>query len=84
MKLLPNESLVVAYAEPASGPGWSNAPVIAILKNNDTGGMRKIYIDLYMFSDPEIKVLYPLSAHITQAMTDAVEKKLKGLYLEVL
>lgn len=41
--ILKSDFIITAYAERCSGPGWANAPVIAIVQNKE-GVIREEYI----------------------------------------
>jgi len=40
MQIGKHEHIVTAFAEPASGPGWSNSPVWVIIKSTEDGTLR--------------------------------------------
>lgn len=70
-----DEFMVVAWAESASGPGWSNTPIRAIVQKIGGGEMRQVWIQ----PDEQTKamlILYNVNAASTAAMTNEVSRKL--------
>jgi hypothetical protein len=66
------DNIIAAFAESASGPGWSNAPVW-VLWRDDSG---RYVLDAIQPSEQtaEIVALYGVSAAAHGAMTRAVRK----------
>lgn len=66
------EYVITAWAEPAAGPGWCNAPVCVLLGTPD-GTYRK---EVLQPEDQtaEMIALYSVSAAASGAMTEAVRK----------
>lgn len=61
--------VLAAWAEPASGPGWANAPVRAVVRYPDGR-----YAEEWLQPDeqsPAVQTLYAASAVITGQMTRA-------------
>lgn len=72
MKLDKHDHIVCAYAEHASGPGWSNAPIWVIVRDARDGSLRQECIqpdDQTL----EMYALYAVSAAAHVSMTRAVE-----------
>ena len=72
MKLAEGDSIVTAYAEAASGPGWTNSPVWVIVRDIN-GKLRQECLQPDEQSD-EIRLLYPLSSNLHGMMIKAVVK----------
>lgn len=70
------EFIVVAWAEPASGPGWSNAPIHAIVQEIGGGVMRQVWLQPGE-QTAAMLTLYDVNAASTAAMTRLVAAKLK-------
>lgn len=66
-------TILTAFAEPASGPGWSNTPVWYVLR--DEHG--KLTLECLQPEDqtPEMVNLYDVSRAAHTAMTRAVKRK---------
>jgi hypothetical protein len=64
-------TVVTAFAEPASGPGWANCPIWVILRDRQG--------DLHMKciqpeeQSPEMVVLYSISATVSGQLRNLVE-----------
>jgi hypothetical protein len=56
------DSIVTAWAEPASGPGWSNQPLWVIVKDGD-GKLREECIQPEE-QDQVMRTLYAISASV--------------------
>lgn len=56
------DSIVTAWAEPASGPGWSNQPLWVIVKDGD-GKLREECIQPEE-QDQVMRTLYTISASV--------------------
>ena len=69
------EYVVVAWAEPAAGPGWANAPVWYVVYNRATGEYDKRCLQPEE-QGPEVQMLYRYSALISGDMRVAVNKLL--------
>jgi len=67
MTLRPGDSIVAAYAENASGPGWANSPVWVIVRDGD----HKLRQECIQPSKQtrDMMILYRLSEEATRAMT---------------
>lgn len=74
MKLEKDESVVCAWAEPAHGPGWSNAPVWIIIRDRN-GTLRQDCLQPDEQSR-DMLVLYRMSALVSGQMKGAVETAL--------
>lgn len=59
--MTPKKHIVCAYAEYASGPGWSNSPLWVIVLNRTTGEMTTECIQP-ADQTPVIRALFPISA----------------------
>jgi len=70
------EFLIVAWAEPASGPGWANSPIRAIVQEVGGGPMRHIWLQPDE-QTAEMQTLYRINAASTDQMTKAVATKLR-------
>jgi hypothetical protein len=67
--------VVTAYAEPAAGPGWANAPLWVIVEDVH----RKMRMECIQPEDQtkEIRMLYSISHNVHAVLTDEAEKILK-------
>ena len=72
----PKEFLVVAWAEPASGPGWANSPIRAIVQEQGGGPMRQVWLQPEE-QTAEMLTLFRTNAVCTAQMTRLVARKLK-------
>lgn len=70
------ECVVTAWAEPASGPGWTN-DLVCVLIRDQHGGLRIDYIQPSEHS-PDMRALYEVSAVASRAITRAAEASLKN------
>lgn len=70
------EYVVVAWAEPASGPGWANAPIRAIVQEQGGGAVRHVWIQPDEQTS-EMLTLYRTNAVSTAEMTSLVAAALK-------
>jgi hypothetical protein len=70
------EFVVVAWAERASGPGWSNQPIRAIVQEFGGGPMRQIWLQPDE-QTVEMGWLYEINDISTAQMTNLVAAKLK-------
>lgn len=70
LKLKKGERVVTAYAETASGPGWSNTPLWVIIEDHN-GYCRRACIQPKEFSIA-IHTLYDISLSVHAAMKYAV------------
>jgi hypothetical protein len=68
--LEPGDHIITAYAEPASGPGWSNSPVWVIVQGVN-GKMRRECIQPLEQTGP-MSILYNVSSAAHASMTQAV------------
>lgn len=73
-KLRKGESIVTAFAEGASGPGWSNALVWVIIRRVD-GALEQECLQPDE-QTAEMSALYAVSAAAHGSMTRACRKKL--------
>ena len=74
MMLKPEDTILTAYAEPASGPGWSNQPVIVVVQSRD-GDIRLECLQPVEQSR-DMWIIYRLSAEIHRMMVTAVVRQL--------
>jgi hypothetical protein len=75
--LLKDDRVICAYAEPASGPGWSNMPLWVVVR--DKGGNLAERCLQPEEQSAEIIALYRISREVHGAMFRAVrELQLKG------
>lgn len=72
-----HDDIVSAYAEPASGPGWGNAPVWVVVKSRLDGRLRLECLQPDEQSS-EIMMLYRVSSVAHSEMTGAVRRHLEG------
>jgi hypothetical protein len=80
MKLQPRETIVTAYAESASGPGWANSPVWVIVRAEDhTLRQECIQPDE---QTSEMRILYSVSQAAHIAMTREVRAMLARVHRE--
>ena len=70
VKLRDRESVVTAFAEPASGPGWANSPLWVIVRAAD-GSLRQECLQPGE-QTAEMRSLYPICAAAHRAMTSTV------------
>ena len=75
-KLGPDEYVVAAFAEHASGPGWANSPVVMIVYDRSTGKLRQEGLQPEE-QTAEMHTLYDVSAAAHGAMTAAVRRHLE-------
>ena len=75
MRLEKNERIVTAYAQRASGPGWSNMPVWVIVRDAN-GNLREECIQPDE-QTAEIAHLFHVSEAAHFAMVAAVERAIK-------
>lgn len=77
MKLKKGESIVTAWAEYCSGPGWSNAPIWVIVRDANKG-LREECIQPED-QTPEMLWLFATCASANRSMVAAVNaRRLKG------
>lgn len=74
LKLRERDTIETAYAEYASGPGWSNTPLWVIIRDGN-GELRQECLQPIEFN-AEIHQLYKIAAAIQEAMTGAVRRHL--------
>ena len=75
IKLGHGECIFTAFAEPCSGPGWANTPIVVIIRK--TGGkLREVWLQPEEQTE-RMNILYNVSATATAAMVRAVEKVLE-------
>lgn len=65
------DTIVTAYAERASGPGWANCPLWVIVKGSD-GVLREECIQADQ-QTPDMAVLYNIAAEVHLALRRAVK-----------
>lgn len=75
------DSIVTAYAERASGPGWSNAPAWVIVRGRD-GNLREHCLQPDEQSY-DIVAAYDFSALAHRRMTSAVAQRLHNIHNKV-
>jgi hypothetical protein len=68
-----HERIVTAFAEPASGPGWANRPILVVIQRRGTNEYRLEYIQP-IDQNAEMLTLYPFSGMANRHMTAAVER----------
>ena len=71
-----HDHILAAYAEPASGPGWSNTPIWVIVRSRYDGAIRLECIQPQEQS-AEMQVLYRVSSAAHEAMTHWVRRAAK-------
>jgi hypothetical protein len=69
------EYVVVAWAEPVSGPGWANSPIRAIVQEQYGGHMRQVWLQPNE-QTAEMLTLYGVNAASTGQMTRLVARRL--------
>lgn len=69
-KLGKHERIVCAYAQPASGPGWANAPLWLIVRGED-GRLREECLQPEQ-QGKEVEQLYAVSAALHYALLSAL------------
>lgn len=69
-----DEHIVAAWAEPASGPGWSNTPVWVLIRDSSTGKYRVDALQPHEQTGRMSDILYKVSSI---AHTDMVEEAKK-------
>lgn len=67
-----HDQVITAYAQRASGPGWSNQPVWIAVRSRWDGSYRLECLQPEELS-MEIWALYDISETVNKAMTDAVK-----------
>jgi hypothetical protein len=70
--MMPKETIVCAYAQPASGPGWGNSPLWYIVRDGNGKLTQKCLQPDEQTA--EIALLYRISSEVHNAMVYAVEK----------
>lgn len=73
MKLRKHDAIIAAWAERASGPGWSNSPVWAVIRSALDGSHRVECIQPDE-QTRDMAALYAVSEAAHRAMTAAVER----------
>ena len=76
MRLAEGEHVVTAWAEYANGPGWSNSPVLVLVRNQS-----HVYRVEYIQPEDQsegMATLYGVSAATSGAMVRAVESLLRS------
>lgn len=76
MKLWKHDHVLTAYAEPAAGPGWANAPLWLIIRDARDGSLRRECLQPDEQTS-EMRTLYPVCAAAHLSMLAAVERKRK-------
>lgn len=76
MKLATDDHIICAYAEHASGPGWSNTPIWVIVRDARDGSLRQECIQPDE-QTAEMYTLYPVSAAAHGSMTSVVKSEAK-------
>lgn len=69
MKFGEHDKVMVAWAEPARGPGWANQPIWVLVRSQLDGGLRIECVQPGEQSR-EMLLLYGVSAAVTRDMTD--------------
>ena len=70
-----HDTIITAFAERASGPGWANSPIWVIVENRVSGRMRRECIQP-QDQTPQMGWMYCISAAAHASMTDAVRVSL--------
>jgi hypothetical protein len=70
--LEPEDQVVTVYAEPASGPGWSNTPLWVVVRNRMEGRLRMECVQPEFQTDV-MHTLYPISAVVQRQLVREVE-----------
>jgi len=65
-----SDAIITAWAEPSSGPGWANTPVV-VLYRATTGKLETRWLQPNE-QTAEIRLLYGLSAQINGLMVEQV------------
>ncbi len=76
IKLTENERVICAYAEKASGPGWSNRPVFVVIESKCTGGIRTECIQPDQQSE-EMLTIYDFAAEAHEMMLRMAKRIVK-------
>lgn len=76
MKLNPGDTIVTAYAQHASGPGWANQPVWVIVRDR-SGDLREECIQP-ADQGHRTYVLYPVAAAMHRAFVSAIENDMEA------
>lgn len=75
MTLKKYESVVTAWAEPASGPGWANSPVCVLIYDQIRGSHRVEWLQPDELTH-DMHTLYRVSAAVSGQMRQAAEMKI--------
>lgn len=70
--LAEDEHVLAAYAEPCSGPGWTNLPIIALIWTRD-GKIRRVWLQPGE-QTADMQMLYRFSSLAHAQMTTAVKR----------
>jgi hypothetical protein len=73
MKIAADESIVTAFCEYASGPGWSNALCTVIVRGAD-GSLRREYLQPNE-QPPDVHTLFSVSAAAHAGLVNAIERE---------
>ena len=73
----PNDTIITAYAERASGPGWANRPVWVIIEDRVTAKMRAECLQPDEQSEA-VTLLYDVAESAHLALTAAVKRQFAG------
>ena len=76
MKLKKDDHVVTAFAENASGPGWTNQPIWVVVRNR--GGDLRMECIQPRDQTRDMILLYGPSQASHGAMTAAVRRKVEG------
>lgn len=70
--LTSGEYIVTAYADPASGHGWSNSPLWVLIADAATGRIREVALQPSE-QPPEMRTLYAVSAAVHASLIEALK-----------
>ena len=73
MKLAKDDTIVTAFGESASGPGWANNPIIVIVRSRE-GALRQEWIQPDVQTN-EMSILYNVSQAAHRAMVKAIMRR---------
>lgn len=76
MRLKQGEAIVTAYAQSASGPGWSNTPVWVIVRGADHN-LREVCLQPGEQSEA-MRFIYAIAAEVNARMTMEANMVLRG------
>jgi hypothetical protein len=71
-----NDVVVTAYAQPAAGPGWANAPVWVIVQDRSNGSLRQECLQPHEQGEDVLK-LYKIATVVHGEFVDAIRSQLE-------